>query len=545
MPAAIPIAAAVVGGLIANKGSKDASKAAAEQNDKQIAANAADPRISGMLFGDGTQTMKPGVAANWQTSQDPYGQDIRTLMNPQSDYTTNNGLLGQYQDLINKPQSQAMQDYGNAAGQYLQNAKGDLDYIRGGAYQQMQGQAAPQMQAAQMGAAPQMQAPLISGVPQMQAAQFNGPGAIKDGAFMSSPTKAEGVGVGGPAQNNMDLTKPFDSMINGAPGANPYLTGAIQKGINQSTTAFQNQQADSTRNLMEQIMPGIRGGAIASGQYGSSRQGIAEGRAIGDYGREQQRALSQFGQNNTDAAVSAQAGAYDSDSNRALSAMQGLSGQQNSAAIASANNQQAANLANLQAQMTTSQTNAQLQQQRDLQQQNNGMTAATTQGGWQQQANAANQGAILGVGANNQNAQMGTNNANLSAQMGTNTNNMNSMNSAGANNLQAQMGTNALNSQNYQQGMAGLGGLLGNAYANAGAQDQYGMNQAIQGNSLLAPYLSKTGTPTQLQPVYNNSGSAALGGALAGAQIGQGLMGMFNSNQNTQPGAQNVVPRTY
>lgn len=491
--AAAMIGAAVVGGVASSNSAKKSAEATKEANAANIEANKIDPRINDMLYGTGPE---------------------------------DKGLLSQYRDLANRPQSQAMQDYGNAAGSYLQNAKGDLDYIRGGAYQQMQGQAAPQI-----GAAPQMGAALMTNVPMAQAASMRAPRAIKDEAIMQSAQKAEGVGVSGPAQNSMDLSKSFDGMINGQAGANPYLTGAIQKGINQSKTAFDNAQSDSTRNLMEQIMPSIRGGAIASGQYGSSRQGIAEGRAIGDFGREQQRALSQFGQNNTDAAVAAQAGAYETDSNRALSAMQGLSGQQNQAAIASASNQQAANLANMQAQQQTNQTNAQLQQQRDLQNQNNGMQASLTNGGWQQQANLANQGAILGVGQNNQQAQMGANTSNLGSQLTTN----------GAN-LNAQMGQNTLNSQNYQQGMAGLGGLLGNAYANAGTQDQYAMNQAHQGAGLLQPYLNRNPVATNMQPVYNNSGAAALGGALAGAQLGQGIYKQYNEDHG---GAQNVTPRTY
>ena len=492
--AAAMVGAAVIGGVASSNSAKKAADATKQANAANIEANKVDPRINDMLYGTGPE---------------------------------DKGLLGQYRDLANRPQSQAMQDYGNAAGQYLQNAKGDLDYIRGGAYQQMQGQTAPQISGA-----PQMQAAMINGVPQAQAASMSAPGAIENKAFMQRPSDVQGVGVSGPAQNNMDLTDPFKKMINGQAGANPWLTGAIQKGINQSTTAFQNNQADSTRNLMEQIMPSIRGGAIASGQYGSSRQGIAEGRAIGDFGREQQRAMSQFGQNNTDAAVSAQAGAYETDSNRALSAMQGLSGQQNNAAIASASNQQAANMANQQAQMQTYQTNAQLQQQRDLQQQNNGMQAAQQNGGWQQQANLANQSAILNVGANNQNAQMGANTSNLGSQLTTN----------GAN-LNAQMGQNTLNSQNYQQGMAGLGGLLGQAYANAGTQDQYAMNQAHQGAGLLQPYLNKNPVATNIQPVYNNSGAAALGGALAGAQLGQGIYKQYNDDH--KPSAQNVQPWTY
>ncbi|RSZ60044.1 hypothetical protein HF313_15125 [Massilia atriviolacea] len=453
--------------------------------DTTTTKNSLDPRIDSMLFGNGAT----------------------------------GGLLDRYKNYLDTPQSQATKDYGNAAGAYLQDAKGDMTTIRNGAYQQMQ-----------PGTAPQMQASLMGNTPMAQAASMQAPEAIKNGAFMQRPSDVQGVGVSGPAQNNMDLTNPFDKMINGPAGANPYLTGAIQKGINQSTNAFQSQQADSTRNLMEQIMPGIRGGAIASGQYGGSRQGIAEGRAIGDFAREQQRTLAQFGQYNTDAAVAAQAGAYETDSNRALSAMQGLSGNQNQAAIASANNQQAANMANMQSQLQTYQTNAQLQQQRDLQNQNNSMQVGLTNGGWQQQTNLANQGAQLAVGANNQNAQ----------------------NQAASNNLNAQMGQNNLNSQNLQNGMSGLGGLLNNAYQIAGNQDAYGLNNAAKVNGLLAPYLSANQSTTTSQPLYENKTGNIIAGATAGLGLYNGLQssgllngiaGLFGGGTNGGPSAQNVQPR--
>jgi len=55
-------------------------------------------------------------------------------------------------------------------------------------------------------------------------------------------------------------------------GANPYLQGAISSAINPL--------AD---NLMETILPGIGRGAGAAGQVGSSRHGLAEAGAIGDF----------------------------------------------------------------------------------------------------------------------------------------------------------------------------------------------------------------------------------------------------------------------
>jgi hypothetical protein len=64
------------------------------------------------------------------------------------------------------------------------------------------------------------------------------------------------------------------------------------------TNAF-SQNADTiTRNLTREWLPQIRSGAGLAGQYGSTRQGVAEGvalgeatRALGDYGSNAQQAL--------------------------------------------------------------------------------------------------------------------------------------------------------------------------------------------------------------------------------------------------------------
>jgi len=67
--------------------------------------------------------------------------------------------------------------------------------------------------------------------------------------------------------------------------SNPALAG-IQDTINSRTRS-------TVDNLLEQALPSIRSGAAVSGNYGSSRQGIAEGlatgraaRAVGDIGAE-------------------------------------------------------------------------------------------------------------------------------------------------------------------------------------------------------------------------------------------------------------------
>lgn len=201
----------------------------------------------------------------------------------------NKGMLSQYQGMLGQPQNAGMQQYGQANDNYVGKFGAyDMEQQRDAANRLMAGNtAAPTMQAAQM----------------------------------------QGTTVNAPAQNGMDLTGSYDSLINGQSGANPYLTGAIGKGINQSNNAFGNMVSDATKATQD-VLGGIRSNSVLAGQYGGSRQGIAEGKAIESMNTQLGRAASQFGQNNTDAAVAAQAGAYDSDRNRQLAATQGLGAQQ-------------------------------------------------------------------------------------------------------------------------------------------------------------------------------------------------------------------------
>ncbi|MEH6435771.1 hypothetical protein [Massilia sp. DD77] len=235
------------------------------------------------------------------------------------------GLLDRYKGMLDTPQSAAGQNFGTANSNYINsNAGADLDAARYAAYTAMGGKSAPQ-------------------------------------AGISA--YAVGSDVQAPGQNNLNLSGSFNSLINGAPGSNSYLTGAIQKGINQSSNAFGNMMTDA-KSATQDLLGNIRGGSIAAGQFGGSRQALAEGKAIDSFNTNMSRAASQFGQNNTDAAVAAQAGAYDADRNRQLAATQGLSGQQygvaqqnaqtkNAAEFMNVGNTQQTNLANLGAQLQT------------------------------------------------------------------------------------------------------------------------------------------------------------------------------------------------
>lgn len=68
--------------------------------------------------------------------------------------------------------------------------------------------------------------------------------------------------------------------------SNPYDTsGSLGFGQQPSNPYLQSQAnaitQTATQNLNNNILPGIQSGAVAAGGYGGSRQGIAEGNAIG------------------------------------------------------------------------------------------------------------------------------------------------------------------------------------------------------------------------------------------------------------------------
>ena len=440
-------AGALLGGYMSSKSAKDAAK---QQNEANANANKPDPRVDNMLWAKPTRSLKAGVTPTWELVDDGSGGKPRRVQtNPDSDFEmSKGGLMGRFEGLLDTPQSDAMKAIGDASGQYLQqNGAADMNTMRN----------------ASMG--------LLSGLPAPQAAA--GDRVMPQGGQM---VWNRGESINAPPQNKMDLTGSYDSLINGPAGANPFLTGAIAKGINQSSNAFGNMVTDA-KAATQDVLGNIRGGAVVAGGYGGSRQGIAEGKAIESMNTNLARAASQFGQNNTDAAVAAQAGAYDADRNRQLQATQGLGAQQYGVASQEASMRQQANL------------------------QNQAIGTDMSKFGAAQTQNAAL--------ANSQMVQQ------------------NNQFNAGQ-----QQSTNQLNTNRTQSGMAGLSGLLGTAYAQAGNQDNYDINRATQVNGLLQPYLSKNPMPQQPQ-VFSNSAGAGMGGALMGLQLGQGFAGMFQNKGST------------
>jgi hypothetical protein len=562
--------AAILGAALSAKSSRDSAKAAENSNKM-------DPRIAEILFGP--------------------------------DGGANGGLMGRLNGMWDTPQSEAMKLFGEGSGSFLtQYGMQDLNNIRNSSLGLMNPLAAPRADAA-IGTNPSTVAAAAgtaaqsAGAPHVGAfgadvlwnkgETFNAPDAMKaaqvgpaaqvqmPGAMQAATMGASSVNA--PGQNNIDLSRSYNDLIYGQAGNNPYLTGAIGKGINQARNAFDDAQSDMTRNLLETVLPSIRSGAVIAGGYGGSRQGIAEGRALAEMAREGNRAATRFGQGATDAAVSAQAGAYDADRNRALAATQGLGAQQYGVASQNAQLAQQAALANMQAQNQAAQTNysGQLQagmanagaanqlasQNAGLQQQANSTNyAGQLQTNQQnasnlQQANLANQAAGNNASqfnaqqnqqASNANANLGLNNNQFNAGLQQQTGMANLQNQQAANmfnsgsaqqmtmqnlantqqtnlaNMQSQLSTNGLNSNNAQAGISGLSGLLNTVYGNTANQDSYDLNRAAKLAGIMQPFLS--GVPNQGAPLYQNSAGNILGGAMAGGQLAQMLMKGFGGS---------------
>lgn len=266
---AVGLLGAGVGAASGALGARSNRKAIEEANK----ANAPDPRINGMLFGD----------------------------------DKNGGLLQQYQKLGAQEQGTGLRNYGESSDHYL------------GSY----------------------------GQTDMQKMRDTASGLQGGGDLASIGAWAKGNMVDAPSQNNLDLSGSYNSLINGAPGSNPYLTQSLQGGMAQSKNMFDQMQGAATENLQENILPGIRSNSVLAGQYGSSRQGIAEGNAIGDNQKAMQQAANQFGQNNTNQMAGAQLQAYDADRNRQLQATQGLGAQQYGVAQQNAQTKNAAEFMNV------------------------------------------------------------------------------------------------------------------------------------------------------------------------------------------------------
>lgn len=267
----------------------------------------------------------------------------------------------------------------------------------------------------------------------------------------------------------------------------PLMSGQVNDEYlgNASRTMF----ADATRNLLENVMPGISSGFQAAGQMGSSRQGIAQGLAASRMNQDLSGALAQM-----------YLGAHEGAQNRAASLGGQLAGldtnvgiqnaqMTNQGAITNAQMATQAGIAN--AQMATQASIAAAQQrmqQEQLAQQYALGLGGLAQSDMQLRASMAGQLGNLGLGA-------GQLQANTYAQM------LPYLTAPGSAYTQGQNAVAQIGQQMYDAPWSALGNLSGVAN----------------------PLLGSTGGVTNSQSAYIDPIAGALGGALSGVQLAQML----------------------
>jgi hypothetical protein len=166
-----------------------------------------------------------------------------------------------------------------------------------------------------------------------------------DAALATLPAYAQGSMVNAPSQNNINLAPTFQSLLNG--GDNTALRQSLKYGTDLTNQQFAKNQTDMTNNLMRNVMPSIRSNSVLAGQYGGSRQGIAEGNAISDFTNQLNNSNTQIGLANSANTTGQLASDYQQGQARALAAAQGLSGQQYTTSLQDNNTKNAAEFMNV------------------------------------------------------------------------------------------------------------------------------------------------------------------------------------------------------
>lgn len=317
---------------------------------------------------------------------------------------------------------------------------------------------------------------------------------------------AQARGAQGPADPTQALSSLLSGKIN-----NPYL----QQQANAIT-------GDITRNLKENILPSMRDTAVASGQYGGSRQGILEGKALSNVSRDTAGALSGlFG------------GAYENAQNRMQSTAGQLNDQAGNIAVNNAGRADNASQFNIGNQMDVNKFNAGnlIDQQKFNSSQ---MQTAETNNvsnmlqNQQFNVNNANSNINRNLDVNKFNTTSGINQNQFNAGQQSNTAQFNA-NLGFQNNAQQQnFGQQNLQNRTNALGLFGQAGGLQDQnfqslFNTLGAQDKYKQNNLNNYSNIVMQGAGMGGSQSAPQA---DMASQMFGGALAGGQ----LYNLWNQN---------------
>jgi hypothetical protein len=127
-----------------------------------------------------------------------------------------------------------------------------------------------------------------------------------NGIFAKNPFLSQLVAAR-QSQGSVDPTAALKELLTGSVD-NPYLAAANKANIDQSMQGYN----DMLQKLQQTVLPQIGDQAVANGQYGSSRHGIAEGLAL----QEAQRTARDLTQSNVGAGSKLYADAYNQAQNQ-------------------------------------------------------------------------------------------------------------------------------------------------------------------------------------------------------------------------------------
>ena len=511
---AIGVGASVLGGMLGKKG----GSSEAEQTTSTGTNAPWQPMQNYIVGGTQTRRLKSGVTPIYSTTggatsqnedgsirqYDPSGSGEQSLMNPESDYETTGtpGIADEAARLYGQSgwngQQQGLLDQ---YGQNLAGRNAGYDAINRGALGMMGGNLDASVQRVGNISGPQqimpatMQGASVQGAPTIETSQVSSQGVDARGAIDST-------GAGG-AVNQV-----LSGQVN-----NPYLAGMQRAATGTAMNQYNDAVQGAEQSLNYNILPGLRSQAVGAGQYGGSRQGIAEGLATG---LQQQ----QLGRNARDLGIAS----MNAGSNLYGNAYQQAQG--NMATMAN-------NFAGLGV------SNAQANAGRDLQAQTtnagNGLSASS-----QNAANAL-QAQLFNAGSQNQ------------AQQYSMANSMQAQQANAANTLATQQANAGIGFQNNAQALQGsqqqvanrMNGLnmLGNVYGmqDTGYQNQqaaaqypnsYDWQQLGRYQGSIQPLAGMGNYSTQSQPYYTNQMGNMIGGASAGLGLGRQLAGSFGGSSS-------------
>lgn len=89
-------------------------------------------------------------------------------------------------------------------------------------------------------------------------------------------------------QGALDPTAAYKSLLSGQSN-NPNIQAMADAATQAQKQTYQRQADDANTNLTQSVLPAIRSGAVSSGGYGGSRQGIAEGLAASQVQKDNDR----------------------------------------------------------------------------------------------------------------------------------------------------------------------------------------------------------------------------------------------------------------